>query len=970
MASVDVSRVMKEVDIQTLQDVMENLTYCDIEAEDLRLDPTYIKLFQLSQLTIEYLLHSQDYLLDHRKVLTDQVEELRERLAGLTKECESQKSELGGMKKETRILRKSLYAYQLMTKMPGVGSGVAGHINNATTTTTTYHRCPICPKIFISTVYLDSHMQRRHPTSPGAIPVKDSDAVSHPKREKQEDPTPPLAEKIVEGMERVTARMAEVERQLRREMEGRLEKEIKEREATLSQTLNHQKLAYEREIQDLKTTLHQELDQERKALLEERQELEAIKARLQQEKRPSTFGTLEDEEEPPRPNTQSLEPIQKEIQKLRAAFDSQPRSDPATQIERLEALVRGLTEEWMKRGDGRLEELKDSIEVIKASIAHPPQPAQQPAHAPVEPSQSKPTTPSPSPTRREKSAPTTPVSRSPRKKKPLLRVGEPLTWDLAVELMKEHKETPLPTSPHVKTLYPHTAAQFTHPKSQIQHTLTQTLHKRSISPTRFIKRYKKDTHATQDFIHGVQSFEKAIQEKVEDDALYGQMREYVDRVVEGVVEAERIKMNVRPPRIQTDVKEIKKKRSRHTRSISLPAGTPTLGGWKFPSLKREKHDSAARWDDDSSEFSGSESSMSASPTRERRRPGSPLRSASVRSMPLLRPVSIPPSPNKLKEGFAKLTRALSFTRKREPSLWSSRRLSLDRRQSFEGGRDRRLSVEPRRDRAGSLARNQERAGKEPWQMPGERSRSLSNPSSPKRQERNREMTRDRSNSFNRLPTKPATPKSPSRLFPKHTHSPQTSNATSPTISSPASTPPRPTQTHIPLNDLQTRLQKHTQQASSTDDSLSSASEDDGQQFANTRTVDPIQEESEFSTSSASMEAVIKPHTRPAPNPVQKPISAPTTPKAPPVKAPSPPSPPFSVTSPSMSLSPEPSVASEKDVPPPRVGGKNEVTPVENFSDMSDDEDIEKIPAWNAKSYSALPKPKQPLSDDFDLSWDD
>ena len=52
---------------------LENLTFCDIEAEgdyyvifsdisfaDLRdVDPNFVKMFKLSQLTIEYLLHSQ-----------------------------------------------------------------------------------------------------------------------------------------------------------------------------------------------------------------------------------------------------------------------------------------------------------------------------------------------------------------------------------------------------------------------------------------------------------------------------------------------------------------------------------------------------------------------------------------------------------------------------------------------------------------------------------------------------------------------------------------------------------------------------------------------------------------------------------------------------------------------------------------------------------------------------------------------
>ncbi len=61
------------MDVKGLKLGLENLTFCDIEAEgtfipslptvelaDLReVDPNFVKMFKLSQLTIEYLLHSQ-----------------------------------------------------------------------------------------------------------------------------------------------------------------------------------------------------------------------------------------------------------------------------------------------------------------------------------------------------------------------------------------------------------------------------------------------------------------------------------------------------------------------------------------------------------------------------------------------------------------------------------------------------------------------------------------------------------------------------------------------------------------------------------------------------------------------------------------------------------------------------------------------------------------------------------------------
>lgn len=85
--------------------MLENITYCDIEAEgekgvhvshsthpkssliDLRyVDPNIVKLFQLSQLLIEYLLHSQEYLIVNRQQVLDDIANLRKRHSDLMEE--------------------------------------------------------------------------------------------------------------------------------------------------------------------------------------------------------------------------------------------------------------------------------------------------------------------------------------------------------------------------------------------------------------------------------------------------------------------------------------------------------------------------------------------------------------------------------------------------------------------------------------------------------------------------------------------------------------------------------------------------------------------------------------------------------------------------------------------------------------------------------------------------------------------
>lgn len=63
-AKLDLERVIRDVDVDILQMHLENLTFCNLREEDLRMmtDPLLIKLFRASQLVIEYLLYAQEQL--------------------------------------------------------------------------------------------------------------------------------------------------------------------------------------------------------------------------------------------------------------------------------------------------------------------------------------------------------------------------------------------------------------------------------------------------------------------------------------------------------------------------------------------------------------------------------------------------------------------------------------------------------------------------------------------------------------------------------------------------------------------------------------------------------------------------------------------------------------------------------------------------------------------------------------------
>ena len=68
---------MRELDVSCLQKNLTNITFCDIEGEDLsNTDPNFIKLFRIAQLMLEYVLHSQEYLSEQKDMLEGRVQAL------------------------------------------------------------------------------------------------------------------------------------------------------------------------------------------------------------------------------------------------------------------------------------------------------------------------------------------------------------------------------------------------------------------------------------------------------------------------------------------------------------------------------------------------------------------------------------------------------------------------------------------------------------------------------------------------------------------------------------------------------------------------------------------------------------------------------------------------------------------------------------------------------------------------------
>ena len=152
IAAVDPDRIAREVDFKTLQENINNVTFCDVENElgsDQRpLDPNYIKLFKLAQLTIEYLLNSQQYLTNVIGNQDEQLVVIKKESSVVSIELDKEKKELQRLKKECHK-RKKLLAQQQQVIVAG-GSG-------------NYFSCPKCPKAFMNESFLQGHLERKHP---------------------------------------------------------------------------------------------------------------------------------------------------------------------------------------------------------------------------------------------------------------------------------------------------------------------------------------------------------------------------------------------------------------------------------------------------------------------------------------------------------------------------------------------------------------------------------------------------------------------------------------------------------------------------------------------------------------------------------------------------------------------------------------------------------------------------------------
>ncbi|KAJ3120640.1 Zinc finger protein dzip1l [Physocladia obscura] len=369
LASIQVDRVQREVS------KCLDLTITTAKLTDLRfVDPNFIKLFKISQLIIEYLVHTQDMLSSNQIAASKDLTEATDKLELVTKTLEKQNLDFQAIKKENKSLKKALYAYQLMARVPG-------YITSADSNeAASYHRCFHCTKVFKAHSFLQSHIERRHPEHShpsfqnSQLPHSQANLCNFPPQIYQsshghhafqkESGDTVLLENLKDTIENLKMKMKHSEEQLRREMEEQSKNNF---EKALQDKYEQERLKNENEIQTLKSSIHQQLSDERAALEEEKLTLQEIIKEAQKNAQKSRLGALEDDDEEKR---EDLKPVIGEIEQkqISAISEMTAKLDEQLLLMKNMFVAADASEKDKKNLESRLERTTQQISALHEAL--------------------------------------------------------------------------------------------------------------------------------------------------------------------------------------------------------------------------------------------------------------------------------------------------------------------------------------------------------------------------------------------------------------------------------------------------------------------------------------------------------------------------------------------------------------------------------------------------------------------------
>uniref|UniRef100_A0A3B4U398 DAZ interacting zinc finger protein 1 n=1 Tax=Seriola dumerili TaxID=41447 RepID=A0A3B4U398_SERDU len=148
--AVDIDLVVSQLDVDTLQEHIGTVTFCSLDGERCQrcqspVDPALVKLLRLAQLTVEWLLHCQEFL-------THNLRAAEERLAAAGSEREQLLAQQNKQEEKVKTLTTELKQRKKVIRT-----------QQSLLALTSQCHCPQCDKSFLNSSFLQNHMQRRHP---------------------------------------------------------------------------------------------------------------------------------------------------------------------------------------------------------------------------------------------------------------------------------------------------------------------------------------------------------------------------------------------------------------------------------------------------------------------------------------------------------------------------------------------------------------------------------------------------------------------------------------------------------------------------------------------------------------------------------------------------------------------------------------------------------------------------------------
>ncbi|RLN92573.1 hypothetical protein BBJ28_00018521 [Nothophytophthora sp. Chile5] len=248
IARLDLEKIAATTDIESIQKHLENLAFADVTMDDVQQysDAYFLKLFQIAQLTLEYLMHVQDSLVDHSEGLETQCDQLLTECQELEAENGQHETEISSLKREIRQKQRTMATLELMLLNASAATRGQSHAKeNAANQANALAEellgsagdegvvsspvaCVLCKKRFVSAEFLIRHQQRRHQDKkPKKKQQRSGSSASgsddDTKREKAAK-TRPLPREVMEALEernQLAKQLMALQEQVRLEQEAR-----------------------------------------------------------------------------------------------------------------------------------------------------------------------------------------------------------------------------------------------------------------------------------------------------------------------------------------------------------------------------------------------------------------------------------------------------------------------------------------------------------------------------------------------------------------------------------------------------------------------------------------------------------------------------------------------------------------------------------------------------------------------------